>query len=78
MRKPMTTVLADALQLDEDARAALAAELLASLDGPSDPDAQQAWDREIGRRVAAVEAGSMALEPWQDARRRIEKEILGR
>jgi hypothetical protein len=39
----MTSVLADALRLDDDARAELAAELLASLDGPADPDAGQAW-----------------------------------
>ena len=39
MTKPMTSVLADALRLDDDARAELAAELLASLDGPTDPDA---------------------------------------
>ena len=37
MTKPMTAVLADALRLDDDARAELAAELLASLDGGSTP-----------------------------------------
>jgi putative addiction module component (TIGR02574 family) len=78
MTKPMATVLADALRLNDDARADLAAELLASLDGPADPDAQEAWDAEIARRVEAVEAGSMALEPWEHVRRRIEKEVLGR
>lgn len=78
MTKPMAIVLADALRLDDDARAELAAELLASLDGPADSGAQQAWDAEIARRVEAVEAGTMALEPWPDVRRRIEKEILGR
>ena len=78
MTKPMAIVLADALRLDDDARAELAAELLASLDGPADAGAQQAWDAEIARRVEAVEAGTMALEPWPDVRRRIEKEILGR
>lgn len=44
MTKPMAIVLADALRLDDDARAELAAELLASLDGPADSGAQQAWD----------------------------------
>ena len=71
-------VLADALRLDPDARAELAAEILASLDGPADPDAEAAWAVEIQRRVAAIEAGSMPLEPWKDVRHRIEKEILGR
>jgi hypothetical protein len=39
MTKPIQAVLADALRLDTDARAELAAELLASLDGPADADA---------------------------------------
>ncbi len=78
MTKPMATVLADALRLDDDARATLAAELLASLDGPADPDAERAWDLEIARRVEAIEAGAIALEPWDTVRRRIEKDILGR
>lgn len=78
MTKPMAAVLADALRLNDEARAELATELLASLNGPADPDAQQAWDAEIAQRVAAVEAGSVALEPWQEVRQRIEKEILGR
>jgi putative addiction module component (TIGR02574 family) len=78
MPKPMASVLADALRLDEEARAELAAELLASLEGPSDPDAEPAWDVEIERRIAAIEAGTMPLEPWDQVRRRIEKDILGR
>jgi putative addiction module component (TIGR02574 family) len=78
MTKPMASVLADALRLNEAARAELASELIASLDGPADSDAERAWDAEIQRRVAAIEAGTITLEPWEDVRRRIEKDILGR
>jgi putative addiction module component (TIGR02574 family) len=78
MTKTADAVLADALRLDLDARAELAAEILASLDGPADPDAEAAWNVEIERRVAAIEAGAVKLEPWDDVKRRIEKEILGR
>ena len=78
MTKATETVLADALRLDLDARAELAVALLASLDGPADPDAEAAWKVEIERRVAAIEAGTARLEPWDDVKRRIEKEILGR
>ena len=78
MTKRTEMVLADALRLDEDSRAELAAELLASLDGPSDPDAEAAWSAEIERRIASIEAGTATLEPWDDVRRRIEREILGR
>jgi putative addiction module component (TIGR02574 family) len=78
MTKPLATVLADALRLDDEARAALAAELLGSLDGPSDPDAESAWDAEIERRIAAIEAGTIQLESWDQVRQRIEKDILDR
>ncbi len=78
MTKAAETVLADALRLDIDARAEVAAELLASLDGPADPGTEAAWVVEIERRVAAIEAGAVKLEPWEDVKRRIEKDILGR
>lgn len=78
MSKSKASVLADALRLDDGARAELAAELLASLDGPADPDAEAAWDAEIGRRIEAIERGTITLEPWDEVKRRIEKDILGR
>ncbi len=78
MTKPAEAVLAEALRLDVDARAELAAEILASLDGPADPDAETAWAAEIERRIAAIESGTAHLEPWDEVKRRIEKAILGR
>ncbi len=78
MTKAAQAVLADALRLDLKARAELATELLGSLDGPADADAEDAWAKEIERRVAAIEAGTVQLEPWEEVRRRIESEILGR
>jgi putative addiction module component (TIGR02574 family) len=44
----------------------------------ADPDAESAWDAEIERRIAAIEAGTIQLEPWEQVRHRIEKDILGR
>jgi putative addiction module component (TIGR02574 family) len=78
MSKVSPSVLAEALRLEPDARAELAAELLASLDGPADPDAEAAWTAEIDRRIREIEAGSIRLEPWELVKQRIEKEILGR
>jgi putative addiction module component (TIGR02574 family) len=78
MAKTATDVLADALRLEPDARAEVAAELLASLDGPADPDAEAAWDAEIERRIEAIEAGTIRLEPWAEVKRRIERDVLGR
>ena len=78
MTNAARAVLTEALRLDLDARAEIAAELPGSLNGPSDPDAEAAWNVEIERRVAAVEAGTVQVESWNDVRRRIEREILGR
>jgi putative addiction module component (TIGR02574 family) len=78
MTQRAAAVLADALRLDEHARAELAAELLPSLDGPADPDAEAQWAAEIERRVAAIDAGTAAVEPWEDVRRRIERDVLRR
>jgi putative addiction module component (TIGR02574 family) len=78
MPKTATDVLADALRLGPDARAEVAAELLASLDGPAEPDAEAAWDAEIERRIEAIEAGTVRLEPWADVKRRIERDVLNR
>jgi hypothetical protein len=78
MSRSDQSVFADALRLEPETRAELAAELLASLDGPADPDAEAAWDVEIERRIAAIEGGTVQLEPWPVVKRRIEREILGR
>ena len=78
MSKATESVLADALRLDPEARAEVVAELLASLDGPADPDAEDAWDAEIERRIEAIETGAIRLESWAEVKRRIERDILGR
>ena len=78
MSKVTPSVLADALRLEPAARAELAAELLASLDGPADPDAETAWSAEIDRRIREIEAGVIRLEPWDIVKQRIQKEVLGR
>lgn len=71
MTRAARAVLAEALKLEVDARAELAAELLASLDGPGDAGADTAWAKEIERRVAEVELGTAQLEPWDEVKRRV-------
>jgi putative addiction module component (TIGR02574 family) len=78
MTKATESVLAEALRLDTKDRAEIAIELLASLDGPADPDAAAAWEKEIQRRVDALEAGTEQLESWESVKRRIATDILGR
>jgi putative addiction module component (TIGR02574 family) len=54
---------ARAKTLSAEDRARLAEELLESLQEDKDPEAEAAWDQEIGRRVAEIEAGTAKLIP---------------
>jgi putative addiction module component (TIGR02574 family) len=49
--------------LPPEERARLAEELLASLHGDSDSEIDAAWDEEIRRRIAEIEAGTAKLIP---------------
>ena len=60
-----------ALQLSPEERAALAGELIQSLDTEVDADAEAAWSVEIHARLARVDAGLAKTVPWPEARRRI-------
>lgn len=64
-------LLAEALRLPDEERAALAGELIDSLDSDVDPDAEAAWASEIRARVNDLEAGRAKTIPWSEARRRI-------
>ena len=64
-------LLEAALQLPEEARAALAALLLDSLDRSVDSDAEAQWAAEIAKRVQGLDAGIVQPVPWSTARRMI-------
>lgn len=57
----------EALRLPAEARAALASELISSLDGVSvDPDRESAWAREIQDRLELYEKGELESRPAAD------------
>lgn len=64
-------LLAEALRLPEEERAALAGELIQSLDREVDADAEAAWSAEIRARLDEVDAGTATIVSWSEARRRI-------
>ena len=65
---------ARAMTLSVEDRARLAEELLQSLVQESESEVETAWDREIERRVAEVEAGTVKLIPAQE----VHAEVRGR
>lgn len=68
-------VLGEALELTDDERAEVALELAASLDGPSDADAQEAWGVEIERRAYRVLSDPDGGQDWSAARAEIESKL---
>jgi len=68
------SLLKEALKLAPEARAALAASLLESLEGEANEGAEAAWAAEIAKRVHELDTGAVTPIPWPEARRR----ILGR
>jgi putative addiction module component (TIGR02574 family) len=66
MGLPLKRLEAEALALSSQERAQLAHRLLVSLDEDADEDpaaVEHAWDEEIRRRLAEVEAGTAELIP---------------
>ena len=71
MNAQIKKILEEALKLPPEARGALAGQLLDSLDEVIDPDAEDAWEVEISKRVREIDSGSVNTIPWSEARRTI-------
>jgi putative addiction module component (TIGR02574 family) len=68
----------EALALPLDERAALAKELLLSLDEGAEAGAEEAWVEELDRRAQAVADGTVTLVDWADAEKRISARLKAR
>lgn len=55
-----------ASELSEPERADLALSLIESLDGPADPDVEEAWRVEIERRIGQLDRGEVQLIPGDE------------
>jgi putative addiction module component (TIGR02574 family) len=64
-------LLVEALRLSDEERAALAGELIQSLETEVDADAEATWSDEIRARLERVDAGKGKTISWSEARRRI-------
>ena len=73
MRRKKSKLLSEALTLPDTERAALAADLLASVDPPAKLTDEQ-WLAEVERRARSARDGSLGI-PWAEARRRIEESL---
>ena len=55
-----------ASRLTEGERAELALSLIESLDGPGDPNVEEAWRVEIERRISQIDRGEVQLIPGDE------------
>lgn len=49
--------------------------LIESLESEPDPDVEQAWAREIERRLAELETGKVKTVPWETVRDRLRRRL---
>ena len=71
----MERLRSEALTLSMPERAELAHDLLESLDAPADEGVESAWDEEIIRRIAQVDAGQAKLLSRDEFRRRLQDRL---
>ena len=73
MSPETSDLLKRALALPVDERAALANTLLDSLE-VADKSVQDAWDKEVARRMEDLKAGKVVTVPWEE----LHRELLAR
>ena len=71
MNATVKRLLTGAPELSDADRAELAAGFIERLNREVDEDATAAWEREIQRRAAELDDGSIPAIPWPEARRMI-------
>lgn len=71
MAPELSDILKKALELPQEARAALAGTLLESLDETVDPSAEEARALEIAHRIDDLDSGKAKTVPWAEVGRQI-------
>jgi len=75
MSSALTELKEKASQLSETDRAELALSLIESLDGPADPDVEDAWRIEIERRMGQIERGEVQPIPGDEVFARLRRRL---
>lgn len=75
MASTLSDLKKEAAQLSEHERAELALSLIESLDGPADPNVEEAWAQEIERRVREFEKGEAESVSAEEVFARIRRRL---
>jgi len=73
--EPLQRLRSEVLSLSESERAELAHDLIQSLDAPRDNGVEDAWEREIFRRIGEIDAGHVELVERTEFRKRIRAKL---
>jgi len=73
MSTTVESILAQAMQMPAQDRAAIAERLISSLDTETDWDVEIAWQQEVQRRVDEVERGEVVCLPWEQILQQLRK-----
>jgi putative addiction module component (TIGR02574 family) len=71
MQPDFDRIVREVLALPPEARAVLMDRLRETLPTFLDPEVERAWEEEIARRVADLDAGRTTTIPWQEVKRRL-------
>src|SRR5919108_1279020 len=71
MSTPVSELFRQASELDEHDRATLAGLLLESLEHEVDENVESAWQEEIERRLAELDANTVKLVPWDEVKAKL-------
>jgi putative addiction module component (TIGR02574 family) len=75
MSDMLTELKKQASGLSDAERAELALSLIESLDGPADPDIEEAWRLEIERRIGQIDRGEVQLVPGDEVFARLRRRL---
>ena len=75
MTQQSLDLLKKALSLPKEERAELAVSLLESLDAAVDEGADEAWEKEIARRIEDVDSGKAKTVSWETVRGKISSRL---
>lgn len=71
MSERSEALLEQALKLPVNERAALAEQLIQTLEPGADHEVEAAWQAEVQRRLSEVERGVAEMIPWEDVQKRL-------
>jgi len=71
MATELRQLFREALELTDNDRATLAGLLIESLEGPPDPDVENAWAEEAERRWQEIQSGKVQTIPWEEIKAKL-------